>query len=1380
MKKKIVALLLTLVMLVGIIPAAVYATNDAKVTLTVTPDKEIAKAGEEVTFTVTMETEETLASMAFLTAFPEGLEYVDGSGAIDADATATLSFDKVDWTEWSKRGGAEKGDNYVNGYGTPAAAAEGAVTICTFKAKLADDAQPGEYAMDLTGLEEFCDIDWNVFDPTEIDVESKPVVVEAEPKVILTVTPEKDTAVIDEEVTFTVTMETEETLASMAFLTAFPEGLEYVDNSGAIDADATATLSFDKIDWTEWSKRGGAEKGDNYVNGYGTPAAAAEGAVTICTFKVVGKALGEFKVDLTGLEEFCDTSWNVFDSSLIKVVSETLTVIDHVCSAEKLTAVEGKDATCDEDGLKAHFLCEECGTKYADEAMSEVIADAIIPALGHEKAAAAVEENRVEATCTEDGSYESVVYCARCSVYEFSRETVAIPATGHTEGEAQIENNADPDCVNPGSYDLVVYCTVCGEELSRETIEVDALGHTAGNPVEENRVEATCTEDGSFDTVVYCSVCGEELSREETAIPATGHDYEAVVTAPTCTDEGYTTYTCACGDTYKDDYVAALGHVAGEAVKENEVIGNCLVDTTYEMATYCAVCGVELNRTYETEAAIGHVYEAEVTAPTCTEAGYTTYTCVCGDSYVADIVDPLGHKADKIVKVDATATREGKIETYCSVCDELLSTEILDKVTGKVVLTVANGSNTILTGIVNSDYSASVSVPKGVTIDTSSITAGLTMTDVASLGISGTKTFEKVIATGVDKNVAFDNYIPTTFTGATVSGLIDGVAYGYEFTAENTNEAFTVYATPDAGVQPAWHALTSHISTASQSADDSYVLVPNPAYIQIGTEKLVFEDGKDSLKLDNISGSTADEVRATVKLLDVEELEDAQIEIFLPAGTVLALSNTVATLEDDATITISGYAESEEVNSIMSQLRACKTSTDIIKTLALFINDVANAINGQDITLNIEFDHIYGEWEVLKEATCTEAGLQAKYCIMCGEAVEEEIPVLGHDYEAVVTDPTCTEDGYTTYTCTVCGDTYEDDVVAALGHDYEAVVTAPTCTEDGYTTYTCKVCGDTYVSDHVEELGHTYEAEVIAPTCTEQGYNLCTCTVCGDSHKTLFVDALGHEAGEAVIENEVAATCTEAGSYDSVVYCTRCGVELTRETIVVDALGHTAGEAVKENEVAATCTTAGSYDSVVYCTVCGVEISREAVEVAPLDHTYEAVVTAPTCTEAGYTTYTCSACGDTYVADEVAATGHTEGKWVADAEKAGTYHKYCTVCGVLLDTTTITGLELSDEYKKTKYVRKAPAFTLTAEVLPEGTEGVDYTIVWTSSNEKVATVDEDGNVTTHHFGTATITATLYDANGNQLDTEACVVDVYYTFCQWLIWFFLLGCAWYFV
>ena len=58
------------------------------------------------------------------------------------------------------------------------------------------------------------------------------------------------------------------------------------------------------------------------------------------------------------------------------------------------------------------------------------------------------------------------------------------------------------------------------------------------------------------DKNATCTVCGQEI-----ADSALGHDYNSVVTEPTCTKNGYTTYTCSrCGDDYEDDVIDALGH----------------------------------------------------------------------------------------------------------------------------------------------------------------------------------------------------------------------------------------------------------------------------------------------------------------------------------------------------------------------------------------------------------------------------------------------------------------------------------------------------------------------------------------------------------------------------------------------------------------------------------------------------------------------------------------------------------------------------------------------------------------------------------------------------------------------------------------------------
>lgn len=40
----------------------------------------------------------------------------------------------------------------------------------------------------------------------------------------------------------------------------------------------------------------------------------------------------------------------------------------------------------------------------------------------------------------------------------------------------------------------------------------------------------------------------------------------------------------------------------------------------------------------------GHSYDKVVTAPDCLDGGFTTYTCICGHSYVADYTAAVGHK----------------------------------------------------------------------------------------------------------------------------------------------------------------------------------------------------------------------------------------------------------------------------------------------------------------------------------------------------------------------------------------------------------------------------------------------------------------------------------------------------------------------------------------------------------------------------------------------------------------------------------------------------------------------------------------------------------------------------------------------------------------
>ena len=79
----------------------------------------------------------------------------------------------------------------------------------------------------------------------------------------------------------------------------------------------------------------------------------------------------------------------------------------------------------------------------------------------------------------------------------------------------------------------------------------------------KNKKDATCAEAGYSGDVV-CNDCGAVVTAGS-EVPATGnHDYEKAVTASTCTETGFTTYTCkVCANSYKGEFTAELGHDFG-------------------------------------------------------------------------------------------------------------------------------------------------------------------------------------------------------------------------------------------------------------------------------------------------------------------------------------------------------------------------------------------------------------------------------------------------------------------------------------------------------------------------------------------------------------------------------------------------------------------------------------------------------------------------------------------------------------------------------------------------------------------------------------------------------------------------------------------------
>jgi uncharacterized protein YgiM (DUF1202 family) len=153
--------------------------------------------------------------------------------------------------------------------------------------------------------------------------------------------------------------------------------------------------------------------------------------------------------------------------------------------------------------------------------------------------------------------------------------------------------------------------------------------------------------------------------------PEHKHEYNAIVTAPTCTDEGYTVYACDCGDIYEGDRVTALGHDLTQHAAKSPT---CTQIGWNEYET-CSRCG---HTTYQEIAANGHNHGATIVLPTCTEGGYTTYTCACGDSYVADEVVALGHNYETVT-MDPTTEGQGYDLHTCSICGDTYKDNYVDK-----------------------------------------------------------------------------------------------------------------------------------------------------------------------------------------------------------------------------------------------------------------------------------------------------------------------------------------------------------------------------------------------------------------------------------------------------------------------------------------------------------------------------------------------------------------------------------------------------------------------------------------------------------------------------------------------------------------------------
>lgn len=291
------------------------------------------------------------------------------------------------------------------------------------------------------------------------------------------------------------------------------------------------------------------------------------------------------------------------------------------------------------------------------------------------------------------------------------------------------------------------------------------------------------------------------------------------------------------------------------------------------------------------------------------------------------------------------------VEGVCPVCGYQYA---------KFELSVASGS--AVTATAYSDYSATLNVSGTPVngkhwVNMSGATVSAKMTDVASLGVAGTREHSITVNTGLSSDsVALEDWLSNVFafTGATVKGTIDGKPYEYKLSnfdkKTNTITATTAYA----DTQAAWQALTANISTKTQETDDSYIVIANGSSLKVGNELLCFEESyRDDLKLDNFNDMSAlnETIRKAVTLKT--DAEGSNVVAVLKAGTTLAVGQSIAVLDKDVTITVSGLSNLPA--NMLAGLRDAEGTSAMLQQLVTCVNNVVGAMNGQTVTVNFEF-----------------------------------------------------------------------------------------------------------------------------------------------------------------------------------------------------------------------------------------------------------------------------------------------------------------------------------------------------------------------------------------------------------------------------------------
>lgn len=565
------------------------------------------------------------------------------------------------------------------------------------------------------------------------------------------------------------------------------------------------------------------------------------------------------------------------------------------------------------------------------------------------------------------------------------------------------------------------------------------------------------------------------------------HDYYAEVIAPTCTEDGYTLYTCDCGDSYTADTVPALQHVNSAVIVEGDA-PTCT--NPFGDLYHCPDCRTYF---YENTAFTGHTIQDG----TCT---------TCGENLL-----DWGNQenawwylsTDGTLTLCGTGTLDGT--PWAAYLDQITAL-VIDSYVSHVDDWDGESMPDMLYPNLTSIHLANDALGNSSLFYRSPVLQEITVEP----GNPNYRSVDGVLYTS-GAGLWLDRYpVGRTDTEFTVPDGIDLISICAFYGAKNLEKVHLAQSV--FGIQKYAFANCTALKEFRFLNGENYSLNMSPIFTGCtGLRRVWLGDQCENMR-DLFDGFTTLEHMYILGSDTFLGNEDDEEHPGIPGKTVI-----------HGWLGSSAQAFAEQFGYQFVELTECD-------------------VNGHDLA------HV----EALAPTCEADGNLEHWHCSICGKNYADEdyfdeidplLPASGHSWDSgKVTEPTCTEVGYTTYTC-ACGDTYTDAEVAALGHAEETVAGyAATCTEAGLTDGKyCTRCGAVTVKqEEIPAMGCSfteYHSNNDA-TCIADGTKTASCDHgCGETDTVADEGSLNpdaHAFGEWITEeNKKYRTCQLCGCTES-------------------------------------------------------------------------------------------------------------------------------------------------------------------------------------------------------------------------------------------------------